>query len=248
MNLSREVLEHRRKVIHAIGETRLGVAPESGDITLTYPYSTAEKLIVNELVGEDETPSTQAASTVSQPVMSGPEPESFQENKNLASPAQSHGHSSSSLLPKPRISQNPFKTISLTSLPIKFAVSYFPSSHSEAHPLNTLQIVKRITHLTGHRIPDPALNSLKTLGAVYEYLIRAPTLPSKKLAPRLMGKADVTSLPNVKVSKFRRGLITKEKEVGRLKVINKELESRGLPLLRTRQEVRRIARQRKESK
>jgi hypothetical protein len=53
----------------------------------------------------------------------------------------------------------------------------------------------------------------------------------KNLAETLATKTELASLPNVKITGRRETPVDKEKAVGRWKVIEAELRSRGLPVL-----------------
>ena len=52
----------------------------------------------------------------------------------------------------------------------------------------------------------------------------------KKLAEELLINEKITSLPNVRVSERKPSFVEKETEIGRWKVIEAELNRRGLPL------------------
>ena len=52
----------------------------------------------------------------------------------------------------------------------------------------------------------------------------------KKLAEQLIGKPGFAKMPNVQIFDRRYTPIDKEKEVGRWKVIESELQKRGLPV------------------
>ena len=82
--------------------------------------------------------------------------------------------------------------------------------------------------LTGKRIPDPAIADLNHGKALLTHLVTKPK--PKKLAETLLGKADLISIPNVKILDRRYTPIDKEKEVGRWKVIEEVLRRRGLPV------------------
>jgi hypothetical protein len=53
----------------------------------------------------------------------------------------------------------------------------------------------------------------------------------KNLAETLTTKAELASLPNVKIMSRRETPVDKEKAVGRWKIIEAELRGRGLPVL-----------------
>lgn len=82
--------------------------------------------------------------------------------------------------------------------------------------------------LTGRRVPDPTIDQIKVVGNLVEYLTEKPK--PKKLAELLTSKPDLASMPNVQIFDRRHTPIDKEKEVGRWKVIERELQKRGLPV------------------
>ncbi len=82
--------------------------------------------------------------------------------------------------------------------------------------------------LTGARVPDPTIQHISTVKMLLNHL-NTPPKP-KKLAEVLSADTRLTSLPNVKMFDRRFTPIDREKEVGRWKVIEKELERRGLPV------------------
>ena len=82
--------------------------------------------------------------------------------------------------------------------------------------------------LTGKRIPDPAIPDIKHGKALLTHLITKPK--PMKLAESLLNKTDLLSIPNVQILDRRFTPIDKEKEVGRWKVIEQELKTRGLPV------------------
>lgn len=82
--------------------------------------------------------------------------------------------------------------------------------------------------LTGVRIPDPAVEGIKNGKGLLGFLVKKPK--PKKLAESLMTDETLNGLPNVKMMDRRYTPIDKEKEVGRWKVIEAELISKGLPV------------------
>lgn len=82
--------------------------------------------------------------------------------------------------------------------------------------------------LTGVRIPDPAVEGIKSGKGLLGFLVKKPK--PKKLAESLKTDETLNSLPNVKMMDRRYTPIDKEKEVGRWKVIEAELISKGLPV------------------
>lgn len=91
-----------------------------------------------------------------------------------------------------------------------------------------MQFLKRITQLTGTRFPDPIIGKLHTPTDVIEFLTLKPR--PKKLAEVLLAREDLMTLPNVEVFDRRHTPVDKEQEVGRWKIIERELVKRGLPV------------------
>ncbi|KAI4120829.1 MAG: hypothetical protein LQ338_006738 [Usnochroma carphineum] len=99
-------------------------------------------------------------------------------------------------------------------------------------------VIKRVMHLTGIRISDPTIQSIKSSRDLFHELVRKPK--PKKLAQILLDVPErsqkkrkdkaplLKSLPNVKVlpSKLRPSMM--ESALGRQKVIEKRLEEHGL--------------------
>ncbi|KAL9624373.1 MAG: hypothetical protein Q9160_001335 [Pyrenula sp. 1 TL-2023] len=204
MNTTREVLEHSDEALQAIKRTKIDGVTESGEAILSFHDAEARDLIVNELVGDLEEDATSQ------------DPVDAQSSTSSDTTTTSKPSSPRRLPPPPNASPDSFNAISLSSLRIKFA------------------LIKRITHLTGHRIPDPTLTSMTTLRSVYDHLLRAAKPNPTKIAERLQAKEELASLRNVKISGKRQTIVQREKEVGRLKVIDEELGRRGLPRLEGR--------------
>jgi Ribosomal subunit 39S len=91
--------------------------------------------------------------------------------------------------------------------------------------------MKRVSQLTGHGIPDPIMTSAKSLSDLFDYLTRASNPKPKKLAHQLLTKEDIINLPNVHIMGRRETPVDKDKQFGRWKIIESELQSRGLPVL-----------------
>lgn len=83
--------------------------------------------------------------------------------------------------------------------------------------------------LTGIRISDSVISSSNTAKALLAHLITPPK--PRKLVDALEQKEELLTLPNVHVYPSRITPIDKEQRVGRWKVIEKELQERGLPVL-----------------
>ncbi|PVH87268.1 hypothetical protein DL98DRAFT_510132 [Cadophora sp. DSE1049] len=89
-------------------------------------------------------------------------------------------------------------------------------------------VLKRMMQLTGIRIPDAHLNSTKTASALLKFLVVPPK--PRKLVDALSQKEDLVTLPNVSIYPKRITPIDRERSLGRWKVIEKELEEKGLPI------------------
>ena len=81
--------------------------------------------------------------------------------------------------------------------------------------------------LTGKRIPDPEIQTIRNAKGLLACLIKKPK--PKKLN-EVLSTNDLVNLPNVQLSDRRVSYIDREKEIGRWKVIERELEVRGLPV------------------
>lgn len=97
---------------------------------------------------------------------------------------------------------------------------------------NFIKVAKRITQLTGCRIPDPVISSASTVANLYD-AVKAKEKP-QKLAEMPEVQQLNSELPNVQIHRRKRSMITKEKEVGRWKLIEAELNARDLPVTGTR--------------
>lgn len=91
--------------------------------------------------------------------------------------------------------------------------------------------------LTGTRIPDPDITTITNTKALLGHLVRKPK--AKRLADSLFAN-EVAELPNIQIIDRRYTPIDKEKEVGRWKVIEKELTARGLPITGTDAGIRKM--------
>ncbi|CAD6567671.1 MAG: hypothetical protein ASARMPREDX12_000594 [Alectoria sarmentosa] len=104
-----------------------------------------------------------------------------------------------------------WRNVSLEDAAIKFAV------------------LKRVMQLTGRRIPDPEILTITTPQSLLVHLVKKPK--PKRIAEALLNSNQVAELPNVQIFDKRYRPIDREVEVGRWKVITKELEKRGLPVI-----------------
>ncbi|KFY00554.1 hypothetical protein V490_01282 [Pseudogymnoascus sp. VKM F-3557] len=90
-------------------------------------------------------------------------------------------------------------------------------------------VVKRVLQLTGIRMSDSNINASRNASDLLGFMATPPK--PKKVIEALAQRHALFDLPNVKVHARRVTPVDKEKSVGRWKVIEKELEARGLPVL-----------------
>lgn len=86
-------------------------------------------------------------------------------------------------------------------------------------------MIRRVTQVTGIRPSDFAMSSAKTFGDFFEKIKVKP--PPKKLIDSVQLQR-LSTEANVKVYENRRSIYVKEEEIGRWKLIEKELLDRGL--------------------
>ena len=87
--------------------------------------------------------------------------------------------------------------------------------------------------LTGTRIPDPAIQDIRDVKTLLVELHRKPK--PTRLAKVLRANDQLQRLPNVQLQNTRLKPSDKEKQLGRWKVIVKELKERDLPIFGQRQ-------------
>jgi hypothetical protein len=83
--------------------------------------------------------------------------------------------------------------------------------------------------LTGIRMSDADINASKNVSDLLGFMATPPK--PKKVIESLAQKQTLFDLPNVKIHARRVTPIDKERSVGRWKIIEKELETRGLPVV-----------------
>lgn len=98
-------------------------------------------------------------------------------------------------------------------------------------PFVRFYTLKRIQQLTGHIVPDGKLVGMKSIGDLIAQVVKPPK--PKKLVEEIQARGDLLELPNVHVFPRRITPVDKENQVGRWKIIEKELQRRGLPVLGT---------------
>ena len=82
--------------------------------------------------------------------------------------------------------------------------------------------------LTGRLIADPVIPGLNGAAQLLQHLVKPA--PAKRLIDDLISNEELCSLPNVELWEKRYTRKDKETEIGRWKLIEAELEKRGLPL------------------
>ena len=82
--------------------------------------------------------------------------------------------------------------------------------------------------LSGIKFPDAAIKRSNTAGALLSHIIKPPK--ARKLIEALAQRETLLNLPNVSIFTKRVTPIDKEKAVGRWKLIEQELQERGLPV------------------
>ena len=97
-------------------------------------------------------------------------------------------------------------------------------------------MLKRFQQLSSTRISDPVLNSIFRSGQppltqLINQILEEQKPKPKNLYEKLMEKGHLMGQSNVMVAPRRETPVDKEKEVGRWKVIERELRERGLPVL-----------------
>jgi hypothetical protein len=108
----------------------------------------------------------------------------------------------------------------------------FPSAFSANTPA---KILKEFQLLTSHTLRDPVLTSLSQhpspLKSLVEKTLELQEPAPEKVHEKLMMNQSLTQQGNLLIFPRRETPVDKEKEVGRWKVIEKELAERGLPVL-----------------
>lgn len=89
--------------------------------------------------------------------------------------------------------------------------------------------------MTSHRIRDPVIHSFaqhpQPFQGLIEHVLDLQKPRPKNMYERLMEKKSLQVHSNLMILPRRETPVDKEKEVGRWKVIEKELKDRGLPVL-----------------
>ncbi|KAJ4393539.1 hypothetical protein N0V93_002751 [Gnomoniopsis smithogilvyi] len=110
-----------------------------------------------------------------------------------------------------RVTNTDWKLISLKDAKLKFAV------------------MKRVFQLTGHAIPDAKLLNVRTMGALLATVVKPE--PARKVYEAVQQRGELTKLPNVSMYPKRRTPVDVAKDLGRWKIVEQELQKRGLPVL-----------------
>ncbi|ETN47004.1 uncharacterized protein HMPREF1541_01194 [Cyphellophora europaea CBS 101466] len=97
-------------------------------------------------------------------------------------------------------------------------------------------ILKNFQQVTGLRLSDPTLNQLAqipnaTFRDLVEIIMELQKPKPQKTHENLMANEELIAQPNVRISERKISPIDREREIGRWKVIEKELMERGLPVV-----------------
>ncbi|KAI0155107.1 ribosomal subunit 39S-domain-containing protein [Xylariaceae sp. FL1272] len=98
-----------------------------------------------------------------------------------------------------------------------------------ADPRLRFAVTKRVFQLTGHLIPDHRLPLLSDVSSVLQ-TITTPPKPVTLTQEIQENRQELVNMPNVSVATKRVTKAHKEEKLGRLKIMQAELEKRGLPL------------------
>ncbi|KAL4900503.1 hypothetical protein BDW74DRAFT_182594 [Aspergillus multicolor] len=99
---------------------------------------------------------------------------------------------------------------------------------SLSDPATKFAFLKRFSQLSGHYFPDPAIESITSVKQVLGHILKETAPKPKKLAEHLLANDTLQSLPNVKIFAKRQKPWHKDEELGRKKLIDRELRRRGL--------------------
>jgi hypothetical protein len=91
-----------------------------------------------------------------------------------------------------------------------------------------LQILKRVFQLTGRRIPDSKLNSIRNVDTLLRNLQKPPKPKTFTDEITKHKQDELVQLPNVQFQPKRVTRGDQEKALGRYKLIEKELRERGV--------------------
>lgn len=141
-----------------------------------------------------------------------------------------------------KVTNTEWKSVSLKDALLKFAVCRFlsPLGGFPPAPIQSsvtvrltlwlsFQVAKRIFQLTGHAIPDAKLLHVDTMGELLATLVKPP--PARRVYEAVQRRGELAKLPNVSVYQSRRTPVDAAKDLGRWKIVERELNKRGLPVL-----------------
>lgn len=92
-----------------------------------------------------------------------------------------------------------------------------------------VQVAKRVFQLSGQQIHDAKLLSIQTAGGLLATVVKPE--PARKVYEAVQQRGELDKLPNVSVYAKRRTPVDVAKDLGRWKVVEEELQKRGLPVL-----------------
>ncbi|RDW60389.1 uncharacterized protein DSM5745_10847 [Aspergillus mulundensis] len=102
------------------------------------------------------------------------------------------------------------------------------STLSLSDPATKFAFLKRFSQLSGHYFPDPTIESITSVKQVLGHILKETAPKPKKLAEYLLANDTLQTLPNVKIFAKRQKPWHKDEELGRKKLIDRELRRRGL--------------------
>ncbi|KAF2398275.1 hypothetical protein EJ06DRAFT_558131 [Trichodelitschia bisporula] len=176
----------------------VGIDNTSKDTVVQFPSAEAERLFAQSLT----TTSENKVENEGEEFERGIEDDMADAGEGQENPASAHEAL------KAEGGTQTWKQISLKNPEIRFAV------------------VKRVMRRTGLTLADPIIQNCATAGALFNRITEKPK--PQKLVEAIEVDKRLTKLPNVKVIPKRVGLVEKETQVGRWKIIKEELAKRGL--------------------
>lgn len=92
-----------------------------------------------------------------------------------------------------------------------------------------IQVAKRVFQLAGQHIPDAKLLHIQTAGGLLATVVKPE--PARRVYEAVQQRGELNKLPNVSVYSKRRTPVDVAKDLGRWKIVEQELQKRGLPVL-----------------
>ncbi|KAL9112979.1 MAG: hypothetical protein Q9227_002844 [Pyrenula ochraceoflavens] len=224
----------------AINQTRISATPQ-GAVKLKYPNEQAKKMILESLEEPPDLDTEAEQSDATEPAeadTSAVADEQVQQSSETIDERMARQTGESKLLKASKETEEPqpdqHKPQRPTSEKVK-SVTLAANQRAGLKKVSLSQpklkffLLKRISQLTGHSFPDHDLSSLLTLHDVLQYTTKAANPKPTRVSGHLRAERDLTALKNVRIRKKRHTTVEKERQLGRLKVIEQELEKKGLP-------------------